>query len=38
MQPFPLEEGGIVFGKPLTVTVPEGQYVEINLALDTGIR
>ena len=37
-QPIPIDREGIVFGKPVNVTVAAGQYVEVNLSLDTGIR
>lgn len=38
IQAFPLEEDTIVFGKPQNVTVPEGEFAEANVSLDTGIR
>jgi hypothetical protein len=38
IQAFPLEGETIVFGKPQNLTVPEGEFVEANVSLDTGIR
>lgn len=38
IQAFPLEEDTIVFAKPQNLTVPEGEFVEVNVSLDTGIR
>jgi len=37
-QALPIEREGIVFGKPVNVTVITGTYTEVNLSLDTGIR
>jgi hypothetical protein len=38
LQPLPKGQDGIQFGKPQTVIVPPGAFVDVTLVLDTGIR
>ncbi len=37
-QAIPIGQEGIVFGKPVNVTVVAGRFTETNLSLDNGIR
>lgn len=38
VQAIPLDQSGIQFSKPQNVTVVTGQFLEVNVGLDTGIR